>query len=51
MAIVTERWDRSCGGRNGIVRGTGLQGGINSVSDPKTRKTIGVETYGKIVWT
>jgi hypothetical protein len=36
LAIVTERWDRSCGGRNGIVRGKGLQGGINSVSDHRT---------------
>jgi len=32
LAIVTERWGRSCGGRGGIVRGMGLQGGINAVS-------------------
>ena len=28
LAIVTERWGRSCGGRGGIVRGKGPQGGI-----------------------
>ena len=27
LAIVTERWGRSCGGRGGIVRGMGQQGG------------------------
>ena len=26
MALVTERWDRSCGGRDGIVRGLGSAG-------------------------
>ena len=36
LAIVTERWDGSCGGRGGIVRAIGSQGGINSVSDCRT---------------
>ncbi|MDP3694367.1 hypothetical protein [Bradyrhizobium sp.] len=51
MAIVTERWDRSCGGRSGIVRAMGRQGGINSVSGLLNVQTSGVEAYGKIVWT
>jgi hypothetical protein len=40
-----------CGGRGGIVRGKGLQGGINSVSGLWNVQTSGVEAYGKIVWT
>jgi hypothetical protein len=39
-----------CGGRGGIVRGKGLQGGINSVSDLWNVLTSGTEAYGKIVW-
>ena len=51
------RWPSSpnvgtgCGGRGGIVRGMGLQGGINSVSGLQDVLTSGVEAYGKIVWT
>ena len=51
LAIVTERWDGSCGGRGGIVREKGLQGGINSVSGLQDVQTSGAEAYGKIVWT
>jgi len=40
-----------CGGRGGIVRGKGLQGGINSVSGLWDVQTSGTEAYGKIVWT
>jgi hypothetical protein len=39
-----------CGGRGGIVRATGLQGGINSVSSLWDVLTSGVEAYGKTVW-
>ena len=39
-----------CGGRGGIVRGMGLQGGINSVSGLWNVQTSGVDAYGKIVW-
>ena len=38
------------GGRGGIVRGKGLQGGINSVSGLVDVLTSGAEAYGKIVW-
>jgi len=40
-----------CGGRGGIVRGKGLQGGVNSVSGLQDVQTSGVEAYGKTVWT
>jgi hypothetical protein len=40
-----------CGGRQGIVRAMGLQGGINSVSGLWDALTSGAEAYGKIVWT
>jgi hypothetical protein len=36
LAIVTERSDGSCGGRGGIVRAMGSQGGIDSVSGHRT---------------
>jgi hypothetical protein len=36
LAIVTERWGRSCGGRGGIVRGMGPAGRVNSVSGSGT---------------
>jgi hypothetical protein len=39
-----------CGGRGGIVRAMGLQGGINSVSGLQGVRTSGAEAYGKIVW-
>ena len=47
---VTERWGRSCGGRDGIVRAMGRQGGINSVSGLQDVLTSGAGAYGKIVW-
>jgi hypothetical protein len=39
------------GGRGGIVRAMGLQGGINSVSGLQDVQTSGAEAYGKVVWT
>jgi hypothetical protein len=51
------RWPSSpnvgmgCGGRQGIVRAMGRQGGINSVSNPQDVQTSGAEAYGEIVWT
>jgi hypothetical protein len=36
-----------CGGRQGIVRATGLQGGINSVSDHRTRRRAVLERTAK----
>jgi hypothetical protein len=39
-----------CDGRSGIVRGMGLQGGINSVSGLWNVLTSGAEAYGKVVW-
>ena len=50
LAIVTERWGRSCGGRGGIVRGRDGRAG-------KLRErfwnvlTSGAGAYGKSVWT
>jgi len=39
-----------CGGRGGIVRGKGLQGGIDSVSGLQNVLTSGAEAYGEGVW-
>jgi len=39
-----------CGGRGGIVRAMGSQGGINSVSDSRDVPTSGAEAYGEVVW-
>ena len=50
------RWPSSpdvgmgCGGRGGIVRAMGSQGGINSVSDSRDVPTSGAEAYGEVVW-
>ena len=50
------RWPSSpnvgmgCGGRVGIVREMGLQGGINSVSGLQDVLTSGADAYGEIVW-
>ena len=50
------RWPSSpnvgmgCGGRDGIVRAMGRQGGINSVSNPQDVLTSGAKAYGKVVW-
>ena len=49
IAIVTKR-GMGCGGRGGIVRAMGLQGGLNSVSGHRNALTSGAEAYGKIVW-
>jgi hypothetical protein len=39
-----------CGGRGGIVRAMGSQGGINSVSASEDVPTGGAEAYGEVVW-
>jgi len=49
LAIVTNA-GTGCGGRGGFVRAMGRQGGINSVSGPRMRKTSGAEAYGEVVW-
>jgi hypothetical protein len=50
LAIVTERWDGSCGGRGGIVRAMGLQGGFLIRERSQDVLTSGAEAYGKNVW-
>jgi len=59
LAILSPRkgrWPSSpnvgmgCGGRGGIVRAMGSQGGINSVSGLQDVMTSGAEAYGEVVW-
>ena len=50
MAIVTNV-GMGCGGRGGIVRVMGWQGGLfGPVSDPWDVLTSGAEAYGEVVW-
>ena len=49
MAIVTERWDGSCGGRNGIVRAMDRRADQLRERSQDVR-TNGAEAYGKNVW-
>jgi len=50
LAIVTNV-GTGCGGRGGVVRATGWQGGLSRlVSDPWDVLTSGAEAYGEVVW-
>jgi hypothetical protein len=50
LAIVTNV-GTGCGGRGGVVRAMGWQGGFfGLVSDPWDVRTSGAEAYGEVVW-